>query len=149
MQHPYLSDTACIYRLVDEYKKYGSLVIAYDFDNCVYDYHSKGHNYIEVIELLKQAKEINCYMVVFTAEKDLDELAVKISKERSKREIKPALKVLKEVSTIKSDGTEAERHFVDQTTKLYDFVLKADNVLDKITEYKDNWLAKLVVKIMK
>ena len=34
----------------------------------------------------------------FTAEKDLDELAVKISRERSKREIKPALKVLKEVS---------------------------------------------------
>ena len=56
---------------------------------------------------------------------------------------------LKEVSSIKSDNTEAEKHFVDQTTKLYDFVLKADNVLDKITEYKDNWLAKLVVKIMK
>lgn len=71
MQHPYLSDTACIYRLVDEYKKYGSLVIAYDFDNCVFDYHNKGHNYIEVIELLKEAKEINCYMIVFTAEKDL------------------------------------------------------------------------------
>lgn len=85
----------------------------------------------------------------FTAEKDLDELAVKISRERSKREIKPALKVLKEVSSIKSDNTEAEKHFVDQTTKLYDFVLKADNVLDKITEYKDNWLAKLVIKIMK
>ena len=85
----------------------------------------------------------------FTAEKDLDELAVKISRERSKREIKPALKVLKEVSSIQSDNTEAEKHFVDQTTKLYDFVLKADNVLDKITEYKDNWLAKLVVKIMK
>ena len=32
--------------------------------------------------------------------KDLDELAVKISRERSKREIKPALKVLKEVSSI-------------------------------------------------
>ena len=85
----------------------------------------------------------------FTAEKDLDELAVKISRERSKREIKPALKVLKEVSAIESDGTAAEKHFVDQTSKLYDFVLKADNVLDKITEYKDNWLAKLVVKIMK
>ena len=85
----------------------------------------------------------------FTAEKDLDELAVKISRERSKREIKPALKVLKEVSALQSDGTAAEKHFVDQTTKLYDFVLKADNVLDKITEYKDNWLAKLVVKIMK
>ena len=42
-----------------------------------------------------------------------------------------------------------EKHFVDQTSKLYDFVLKADNVLDKMTEYKDNWLSKLVVKIMK
>lgn len=85
----------------------------------------------------------------FTAEKDLDELAVKISRERSKREIKPALKVLKEVSSIKTKNTKEEQHFVEQTTKLYDFVLKADNVLDKMTEYKDNWLAKLVVKIMK
>ncbi len=33
----------------------------------------------------------------FTAEKDLDKLAVTIAKERSKREIKPALRVLKEV----------------------------------------------------
>ena len=85
----------------------------------------------------------------FIAEKDLDELAVKISKERSKREIKPALKVLKEVSSININETEEEKHFVEQTSKLYDFVLKADNVLDKVTEYKDNWLAKLVVKIMK
>jgi len=85
----------------------------------------------------------------FTAEKDLDELAVKIAKERSKREIRPALKVLKEVSNIKSNATEEERHFVDQTTKLYDFVLKADNMLEKATEFKDNWLGRLVIKIMK
>ena len=85
----------------------------------------------------------------FTAEKDLDELAVKISRERSKREIKPALKVLKEVSSITSDNTAEEKHFVDQTTKLYDFVLKADTMLEKATEFKENWLSKLVIKIMK
>jgi len=85
----------------------------------------------------------------YTAEKDLDELAAKISRERSKREIKPALKVLKEVSSIEADGTAEERHFVEQTTKLYDFVLKADNMLDKITEFNDNWLGRLVIKIMK
>lgn len=85
----------------------------------------------------------------FTAEKDLDELAIKIAKERSKREIKPALKILKEVSSIKSNNTAEEIQFIEQTTKLYDFVLKADNVLDKMTEYKDNWLTKLVVKFMK
>ena len=85
----------------------------------------------------------------FTAEKDLDELAVKISKERSKREIKPALKVLKEVSSIEADGTAEERHFVEQTSKLYDFMLKGENVLEKITEYKDSWLAKILIKFMK
>lgn len=74
MQHPFLSDTACVYRLVDEYKKYGSLVVAFDFDNCVYDYHSKGHDYIEVIYLLREAKEINCYLIAFTAEKDIQKV---------------------------------------------------------------------------
>ena len=85
----------------------------------------------------------------FIAEKDFDELAVKIAQERSKREIKPALKVLKEVSTINATATLEERHFVEQTSKLYDFVLKADTMLDKVTEFKDNWIGRLVLKIMK
>jgi DNA-binding transcriptional regulator GbsR (MarR family) len=85
----------------------------------------------------------------FTAEKDVDELAIKIAKERSKREIKPALKLLKDVASMSSKNTKEEKHFVEQTTKLYDFVLKADNMVDKITEYKDNWFGKLVLKIMK
>jgi DNA-binding transcriptional regulator GbsR (MarR family) len=85
----------------------------------------------------------------FTAEKDLDELGVKIAKERSKREIKPALKVLKEVSSIEGGNSAEAKHFVDQTAKLYDFVLKADNVLDKMTEYKDNWLARILMKFVK
>ncbi|MFM9987420.1 GbsR/MarR family transcriptional regulator [Flavobacterium sp.] len=85
----------------------------------------------------------------FTAEKDLDELAVKISRERSKREIKPALKVLKEVSSIDGNNSDEANHFINQTTKLYDFVLKADNMLDKITEFNENWLGRLVLKIMK
>lgn len=84
----------------------------------------------------------------FTAEKDLDELAVKISRERSKREIKPALKVLKEVSAVQNDSEDG-KHFADQTKKLYDFVLRADNALEKITEYKDNWLAQLAMKLMR
>lgn len=84
----------------------------------------------------------------FIAEKDLDELAVKIARERSKREIKPALKVLKEVSSLDATKTEEEKHFVEQTTKLYDFVLKADNVLDKMTEYRENWLTRILMKFV-
>ena len=85
----------------------------------------------------------------FIAEKNLDELAVKIAKERSKREIKPALKVLKEVSMLKEAKSYKEVHFKKQTTKLYDFVLQADNMLEKATEMKDNWLGKLLLKVMK
>lgn len=85
----------------------------------------------------------------FTAEKDLDELAVKIAKERSKREIKPALKVLKDVSSIDASQSSETKHFVEKTNELYDFVLKADNMIDKVTEFKDNWIGRLVMKIMK
>jgi DNA-binding transcriptional regulator GbsR (MarR family) len=85
----------------------------------------------------------------FIAEKDLDELATKIARERSKREIKPALKVLKEVSSIDDSDSEAAIHFVDQTKKLHDFVSKADHMIDKVTEFKENWLAKMIVKMLK
>ncbi|OAQ39533.1 transcriptional regulator [Pedobacter psychrophilus] len=85
----------------------------------------------------------------FTAEKDLDELAVKIAKERSRREIKPALKILKEVSSIDAKTSLEAGQFVNQTKKLYDFVLKADNMIDKVTEIKDNWVGRLLMKVMK
>ncbi len=85
----------------------------------------------------------------FVAEKDLDELATKIAKERSKREIKPALKVLKEVSAVDADNSEEAQHFIAQTKKLYDFVSSADEMIDKVTEYKDNWLGKLMMKILR
>jgi len=86
----------------------------------------------------------------FVAEQDLDELAVKVAQERSRREIKPALKVLKEVSTAAiTDKSADAKQFMSQTAKLYDFVLKADNMIEKVTEYKDNWIGRLVMKIMK
>ena len=62
--------------------------------------------------------------------------------------MKPALKVLKEVSAIEDADTNEAKHFVGQTKKLYDFVSRADNMIDKVTEHKDNWLTKLIVKMM-
>lgn len=84
----------------------------------------------------------------FYAEKDLDEMAIKIATERSKREIKPTLKVLKEISSIEKD-TEDSTYFVNQTTDLYQFISKADNLLEKMTVYNDNWLSKLMLKLMR
>lgn len=58
--------------MIAEYKKYGMIWVAYDFDNTVYDYHKKGHDYEEVITVLRELKAIGCSLIVFTAEKDVD-----------------------------------------------------------------------------
>lgn len=84
----------------------------------------------------------------FTGEKDIDELARKIAKERSKREIKPAIRVLKEVCDVEENNEDAKL-FKKQTADLYNFMLRADNMIDKITEQKENWITKTLFKLMR
>ena len=84
----------------------------------------------------------------FAAEGNLDELARKIAKERSKREIKPTIRVLKEVSDITTDDNQKAAHFKAKTAELYDFVSRADNMLEKITAQKENWITKTIFKLM-
>jgi hypothetical protein len=52
-------------RLKEEYLKYNKLIIAYDFDNTIFDYHEKGYDYEKVIALLKRWKG-KAYEVCFT-----------------------------------------------------------------------------------
>lgn len=66
----YLVENASFMRLFNEYNKYGSIVVAYDFDNTVYDFHKKGETYENVIELLRELKSIGCYLTVWTANTD-------------------------------------------------------------------------------
>ena len=66
----YLIPNSSFLRLYNEYKKYKSLVIAYDFDNTVYDFHDKGVTYFRVIELLRKLKQIGCICICFTANKN-------------------------------------------------------------------------------
>lgn len=73
-RHYFLSDENCIQRLVDDYNKNGAIWIAYDFDNTVFDYHGQGHDYSEIINLLKDLKtsKIGCGFIVWTAADDMD-----------------------------------------------------------------------------
>lgn len=84
----------------------------------------------------------------FSAEGNIDELARKIAKERSKREIKPTLRVLRDVSAIEAKEDSKAAHFKAKTEELYDFVSRADNMLEKITAQKDNWITKTIYKLM-
>ncbi len=67
----YLNPENSSNRLVDEYNKYGTLVVAFDFDDTVYDFHKKGRIYSDVIKLLHELKAINCYLICWTGQEDL------------------------------------------------------------------------------
>ncbi|WP_400081032.1 GbsR/MarR family transcriptional regulator [Winogradskyella sp. R77965] len=85
----------------------------------------------------------------FTTEKDVQELARIIAKERSRREIKPVIKVLEDVSSIKDDGTEKTKELIKQTKALKDITDDLDTLMNKLVNQKQNWLTKSVLKLMK
>ena len=66
----YLNKENTFKRMMDEYQRYGSLVVAYDFDNTVYDFHGNGWQFENMIDLLQHLKSIGCYLIVFTANED-------------------------------------------------------------------------------
>lgn len=72
MKHPYLNPENTFQRLLDEYRKYGSIVVAVDFDNTLYDYHKTGLDCSEVIDLLQHLKSINCTIALWTASEEID-----------------------------------------------------------------------------
>lgn len=85
----------------------------------------------------------------FTTEKDVQELARIVAKERSRREIKPVIKVLEDVSSIKDDGTEKTRELIKQTKALKELTDDLDTLMNKLVNQKQNWLTKSVLKLMK
>lgn len=68
----YLNPSNSSARLMEEYQKYGSIVIAYDFDDTVYDFHKKGRGYSEIINLLTDLKSINCFLICWTGQENTD-----------------------------------------------------------------------------
>jgi trehalose-6-phosphatase len=68
----YLNPENSFNRLLEEYNQYQSIVVAFDFDDTVYDFHKKGRLYNSVIELLKKLKSINCHLICWTGQQDLE-----------------------------------------------------------------------------
>lgn len=67
MQDPFLNKNTTFLRLLEEYRKYNSLVVAVDFDNTIYDFHKKGYTFPAVIDLLKECNKVGFKVVIFTA----------------------------------------------------------------------------------
>jgi hydroxymethylpyrimidine pyrophosphatase-like HAD family hydrolase len=72
MKHLFLNPEFTYQRLLREYKQHGSIVIAVDFDNTLFDYHQSGLGCSEIVDLLQKLKSINCYIILWTASTALD-----------------------------------------------------------------------------
>lgn len=75
--HPFNSELSFL-RLCKEVNKYGKLIIGFDFDNTIFDYHNNGGNYSEVISLLQECKNQGHVLCLYTSESDSKKLEWKI-----------------------------------------------------------------------
>jgi hypothetical protein len=57
----------CIERLLREYNTHKKLIIAFDFDDTVFDYHRKGGKNETVLALLRRCQQLGFWLVMFTA----------------------------------------------------------------------------------
>lgn len=68
MSDPYTTTSKCIERLLKEYNKHNRLIVAVDFDDTVYNYHS-GENatHERVLNVLRKCNSLSFYVVIWTA----------------------------------------------------------------------------------
>lgn len=66
---PYFDTQRCIDRLMGWYEKHDNLIIAFDFDDTIYDFHNKGFKYPSIVKLLRQCSRLDFTTVLFSASK--------------------------------------------------------------------------------
>ena len=67
MNDRYTKDSEQIQRLTKEWIQHGKLIVAFDYDNTVFDYHEKGDTYETVISQLQALGKMGCEMICFTS----------------------------------------------------------------------------------
>lgn len=67
MKDRYMDLSETVARLMREYKEHKSLLVAFDFDNTVYDYHSTGDTFPKMENLLRTCKKVGFKLILFTS----------------------------------------------------------------------------------
>lgn len=69
--HPFFDNRICVDRLLKEASEHNDkLIVAFDFDNTIFDYHNTGDDYSAVIKLLQRCSSCGFIMILFTANED-------------------------------------------------------------------------------
>jgi hydroxymethylpyrimidine pyrophosphatase-like HAD family hydrolase len=71
----YLKENSAYERLYAEYKKYGNLIVAVDFDDTLYDYHQSGNTYDKIQQLVRDLFDAGCQIIIWTGNPDEEMVA--------------------------------------------------------------------------
>ncbi len=86
----------------------------------------------------------------FEAEKDIWEIAKRVVRERKRREIEPARRMLDQLVKVDNpNNSEDINSFVGTVTELNSFVGKMDSTIDKMLKAEENWFFSTLLKAFK
>ena len=86
----------------------------------------------------------------FEAEKDIWEIAKRVVRERKRREIAPARRILDQLTQIDNEkGNPDTEAFVKMVTELNSFVGKMDKTVDLMLKADENWFFGTLLKTFK
>ncbi len=86
----------------------------------------------------------------FVADKDIWKVAIRIMRERRKRELEPMLQVLDGLTDIDGDPKDKDvKAFKDTTAAIQKFARQADRALEGFAKADEHWFAGTLLKLFK
>ena len=70
----YLKPNSAYNRLWAEYNKYGSLIVAVDYDDTLFDFHDTGGAYEMVQQLVRDLHSIGCRIIIWSGSEDINNI---------------------------------------------------------------------------
>lgn len=86
----------------------------------------------------------------FVAEKDIWKVAMRIMKERKKRELDPIISTVEQLKTVEADKKDAEaKAFIQTISQIQKFAKQADGALAGLIKADENWFTGTLLKMFK
>lgn len=79
MEDRYLSEWESLSRLRSEIIQHGRLVVAFDVDNTIYDFHKQGDTFPLLVDIINKAHSQGHILIAFSAEEDLGKIKERLS----------------------------------------------------------------------
>ena len=84
----------------------------------------------------------------FIADKDVNNMARQIARERRRRELQPVIEIMEEVKGVK--GTSADvKAFKEVVSDISEFTGQLDSLSDKFIRSDRNWFFRVLMKVIK